>query len=422
MSNSQTPAPIKVIHLVAGSLHGGAAKGAYNLHRSLVGLGIESKLLTSSVNVTNDPAVISLCGSRWRRARHSLIDRLGKAPKLIYSRRMRYVFNTGFTGIDIRSLEEYRNTDIVHLHWINGLISIRMLSLIDKPIVWTMRDMWPMTGGCHYSLSCNRYQAQCGSCPQLESDSDFDLSRVIWNTKKKFFPDSVHAVGISKWISDCARSSTLFSGHSVATIRNGIDCSEFEPIDRNIARNELGLPLDKKVVLIGAQDVSDCYKGFDLFLASLGWLKKEDLHIVVFGKTSVAVDSLREYQTSYLGYIDDTAMLSRAYSAADVFVAPSRMEAFGKTIVEAMACKTPVVCFDATGPKEIVKHRVTGFRAEPLEPQSLAAGINWVFGLSASDLEMCRESSRRRAIELFDSRLGASQYRDLYRRILANKH
>ena len=421
MSNSKTPASIKVLHLVAGSLQGGAARGAYTLHRSLNSLDIDSKLLTSSVNVLDDPNVISIRNSIWRRAIFFLGVWLGQFPKLFYPKRLQTLFSTGFTGIDIRWLKEYRSADIVHLHWINDLISLRMLSVIDKPIVWTLRDMWPMTGGCHYSLSCNKYQSRCGSCPQLKSKADRDLSRAIWNKKRRYLPETVYPVGSCERISSCARRSGLFSGHAVSTIRNGIDCSEFEPIDKNIARSELGLPLDKKIVLVGACDVSDFYKGFELFLASLDWLDTENLHIVIFGNSENVVESLHRYRTTYLGYIQSSAALSRVYSSADLFVAPSRMEAFGKTIVEAMTCKTPVVCFDATGPKEIVKHRVTGYCAKPFEPQSLAAGMQWVFGLSADDLNMCRESARRRALDLFDAKLGAVKYRELYKRILKNK-
>jgi len=420
MSSDQIPASIKVLHLVAGSLQGGAARGAYTLHRSLNSLDVDSKLLTSSVNVLDDPDVISIGNSIWRRAKFELGARLGHFPKLFYPKRLQSPFNTGFTGFDIRGLKEYRNADIVHLHWINGLISLRMLSFIDKPIVWTLRDMWPMTGGCHYPLSCDKYQSRCGSCPQLKSKTDRDLSRAIWNKKRKYLPKTVYPVGISEWISSCARRSSLFSGHAVSTIWNGIDCSEFEPIDKNIARSQLGLALDKKIVLVGAYDVSDFYKGFELFLASLEWLDTEDLHIVIFGNSEKVVESLRRYRTTDVGYIQSASALSRVYSSADVFVAPSRMEGFGKTIVEAMACKTPVVCFDATGPKEIVEHCVTGFRARPFEPQSLAAGVQWVFDLGADDLNLCRESARRRAVDLFDAKLGAAKYRELYKRILTN--
>jgi len=119
-----------------------------------------------------------------------------------------------------------------------------------------------------------------------------------------------------------------------------------------------------------------------------------------------------------LGYLDSTEDLRAAYSAADVFVAPSRMDAFGKTLVEAMLCGTPVVCFDAGGPKDIVEHRVTGYLAEPFSPEDLARGIRWVLEQSPGvQADMCR-NAQSQARERFDSRVIAEQYLELYRDIM----
>jgi len=134
----------------------------------------------------------------------------------------------------------------------------------------------------------------------------------------------------------------------------------------------------------------------------------------VFGKA--AEKDMEELHVDYtiLGKLTDTIALRLAYSAADVFVAPSRMDAFGKTLAESLACGTPVVCFDATGPKDIVKHKETGYKAVPFEPEELAAGINWVLTCSEVEYAALSTASRKRAVEQFDSTVVARQYRELY--------
>jgi glycosyltransferase involved in cell wall biosynthesis len=110
--------------------------------------------------------------------------------------------------------------------------------------------------------------------------------------------------------------------------------------------------------------------------------------------------------------------LRQAYSAADVFVAPSRAEAFGKTLAEAMSCGTPVVCFDATGPRDIVEHKRDGYKAVPFEPSDLARGIRWVLGQTPEAYtQLCRHA-RERAQRCFDSRVVAQQYAIVYRDLL----
>jgi hypothetical protein len=137
-------------------------------------------------------------------------------------------FNTGFDGIDITRHPSYADADLVHLHWVNGLVGVRTLSKIKKPVLWTLRDMWPITGGCHYSLDCTRFKKACGQCPQLGSARDRDLSRWVVRRKERTLPSHMRVVGISHWLSECARQSTLFRKFPVATISNGVDTQGFQ--------------------------------------------------------------------------------------------------------------------------------------------------------------------------------------------------
>ncbi len=411
---------MRVVHLVSWDLRGGATLGAYWLHQAQRDLGVDSTILTNGEVTFDDDSVISLAGTNFAKLKLAVLRRLAQIPVRAYRNRQRRMFDTGFDGIDFTRHPAYTSADLVHLHWVNGMVSTGALGKVKKPVVWTLRDMWPFTGGCHYSMECEQFMEGCGRCPQLGSNCERDLSRLVVRHKQAAIPEDIHIIGISRWLSECARSSEVFRHCRVSTISNNVDTRLYSPLPKDQARQALGLDQGKKIVLIGAQDVTGFYKGFDLFLQALKSLRKENVHVVIFGRSSDSdLDSLGVHSTS-LGYMSDTESLRMVYSAADVFVAPSRMDAFGKTLVEAMLCGTPVVGFNATGPKDIVEHRTTGYLAEPFNPQDLALGIEWVLDQPPEAYaEMCN-SARARALKRFDSREIARQYVDLYREVLCS--
>jgi glycosyltransferase involved in cell wall biosynthesis len=413
---------MKVLHLVAGSLSGGAARGAYWLHSGLRELGIDSIMLNNSRDNLGDESVISLAETMTHKVKFLLLPQLGGLPKLFYRKRKAFIFNTGFEGVDFTRHPAYELADIVHLHWINGLVAMRTLKKVKKPIVWTMRDMWPLTGGCHYAMDCERFELGCGKCPQLASQKTWDLSAAVVANKRSSLPKHMHIVGISNWLSDCAKRSLIFNDFNVQTITNNINTNDFFPIDTKAARSLLNLPQDKKIILIGARSVNDFYKGIDLFIEAMQYVRCEHAHIVLFGKLAPSILEKLPYPVTSLGFLSDTISLRLAYSSADVFVAPSRMEAFGKTLAESMSCATPVVCFDATGPADIVKHLVTGYKAKPFNTADLAKGIDLILMQNGEQKEYMRLASRRRAINKFDTSVVAREYISLYEEMLINKN
>ena len=408
---------MKVLHVVAGDLGGGAARGALWLHLAQRAIGIDSTLLTSGQNESGCPSVITLAGSPTQRLKFSLLSQLGMLPARFYRKRQPSLFNTGFEGIDLTKHDAYRDADLIHLHWINGLVRMRTLRKVKKPIVWTMRDMWPLTGGCHYSMNCDRYKVGCGQCPQLASRSLRDLSWLVVRNKRTSLPRRMQLVGISNWLSSCAADSYIFQDFRIETISNNIDTSQFFPVETKLARQMLGLPDGKRIILTGAQQIRVAYKGFDLFVEATKGLSREDVHLVLVGKISADDLSLLRQSHTSLAFLADDVSLRLAYSAADVFVAPSRMEAFGKMLAEAMACGTPVVCFDAAGPADIVDHKVTGYKARPFAAEDLRCGIQWVLDQDPAAHERLREDARERALALFDSQVIAQQYAELYRQM-----
>lgn len=410
---------MKVLHLIGGVLSGGAARGAYWLHCALRRAGVDSSVLTNSDPVIDDPDVVYLTRSKKGKAFSLLRSALDSLPARAYRRRQEY-FSTGMFGFDFTKTKEYQESDVLHLHWVTrGLVNMRHLAKVKKPIVWTLRDMWPMTGGCHVPLDCERYKEQCGNCPVLGRGGTYDLSYWVLRRKMKSLPRTAVIVGMNASMSEAARASALFRACDIRTIPNNINTDDFFPVDKQTARAVLGISTGKRIVLTGAHGSRAAYKGFDLFLKSLKHLTARDIFLIFFG--DIEDNSVRDLGFEYknLGYLQDTLSLRLVYSAADVFIGPSRMEAFGKTIAEAMACGTPVVCFDATGPKDIVDHHQNGYKAKPFSAEDLAEGITWV--LKASDGQTLARNARAKIVTTFDSRIVAGKYKELYEEILNAK-
>jgi glycosyltransferase involved in cell wall biosynthesis len=258
----------------------------------------------------------------------------------------------------------------------------------------------------------------CGKCPQLGSKRQRDLSRWVYTRKKKYIPRQTKLVGISHWLSDCARQSALFQDFDVRTIHNNVSTKDFFPVDKAAARQMLGIDQDRPVVLAGAHNMESFYKGFADYLQALDSLDS-DVFLLFFGKLDHRATAAFKHAYKSLGFLYDTVSLRLAYSAANVFVAPSRMDAFGKTLAESMACGTPVVCFDATGPKDIVDHKVNGYKAKPFEAEDLARGVEWVLA-EAERLQLFQQA-REKVCLSFNSKVIAQQYKELYQSICGDQ-
>lgn len=409
---------MKILHLSSGSIFGGAARGAYWLHKGMLKLGIDSYFVSNGIDAPNEDNLIKINNNPYDDIKFKLISKYSNSLKYIYPKQKGWLFNTGLGGFDIKKLTAFKEADIIHLHWINGMLSINQFKKINKPIVWTVRDMWPFTGGCHYSMGCKSYENNCGKCPQLGSNKSNDLSRYVYNLKLNSISRNIYPVGISNWISNSVKSSKIFKDFHVKTISNNIDTSIFSPICKDKAKLHLNFPKNKKIILIGANSITDFYKGFDLFIKALNKIESDNIHIVTFGKLIDLKINNRKFSFEHLGFIQDDKKLQILYSSADVFVAPSRYDAFGKTIAESMSCGTPVVCFDASGPADIVDHARTGYKASAYDEYDLAKGIDWI--LNIDDIrykELCKQS-RKRAISKYDSLIVAKEYNELYEEIM----
>lgn len=410
---------MKILHIVAGNLGEGAARGAYWLHQGLCEQGIDSKIYTNSKTTLGDNRVISISKTKKGKVISMVRGQLDSLLTMFYPKRKRIIFSSGMFGFDFTKSKECQDADIIHLHWINdGFINIKHLETIDKPIVWTMRDMWPMTGGCHVAkaLDCENYKIGCGNCEQLNSNSSYDLSKIILNRKKKYLPKNMKMIGISHWLTEEAQQSELFKEFDVRTISNNVNTKEFFPVDKIIAKEILGIDTDKKIILTGSTTAKDFHKGFGKYLDAIETLDKEKYFLCFFGNLDKNIADSIGFEYKSFGYLYDNVSLRLVYSCANVFVSPSLMDAFGKTLAESMACATPVVCFDATGPKDIVTHKKDGYRAKPFDITDLANGMEWI--LNNENYDELGKNAREKVLREFDSTVVAKKYVELYKEVL----
>ena len=404
---------------MTGDLSGGAARGTYWLHQGLVKLGVDSRILIGGSTRHADERVIEITKTASQRLLNGLGRRLGELPRRLYRTNNEHQqFDTGFGGSRYRQNETFRQADVVNLHHINGTVSLPSLRSIHKPLVWTMRSMWPFTGGCHYSYQCKRYELACSACPQLGSTTQFDLSRLALAVKRDFYPPHMQLVGISDWVTQCARSSSLLKSFPIQTIYNGIDLTQFRPMDRAKAICSLGLAQKPRYLLAIAQNFENRYKGFEQLKQALRLIEPLNCHLLLVGHIDRERLAQLNFPHTYFGAVNDSSVLRALYSAATIHLAPNLMETFGKTLAESMACGTPVVCFDATGPREIVEHKITGFRASPYDADDFAAGIHWILALPPDQYQTLATKARQDAVRRFDSICIARQYLTLYESML----
>ncbi|BAS67696.1 MAG: glycosyltransferase [Gammaproteobacteria bacterium] len=392
---------------------------AYRLHKELHNQGVNVKLLT--LKKSNDDWTVISPSSRIEKFINILRSYADQIPVKLYKYKSQTLFSPSWFGFSniVHKINKI-NPDIVHLHWINGgMMRIEDIAKIKAPIVWSLHDNWAFTGGCHIMWECERYKNNCGSCPRLGSNKDNDLSRKVFNRKQKVFSQKkdITIVGLSHWLNECSKNSALLKDKPHINLPNPIDINVFKPFDTNTSRELWNLPKDKKLVLFGANSAtSDINKGFKELSEALRQLQGKNIEFVVFGSSEPKNPQDFGFKTHYLGYLHDSVSLTTLYSAADVMVVPSLQEAFGQTAFEAMACGTPVVCFNATGLKDIVDHKKNGYLAKTFDTTDLKNGIEWVLNHDNYD-ELCK-NAREKIVKKFDSKIVAEKYIELYKELL----
>lgn len=315
--------------------------------------------------------------------------------------------------------------DIIHLHWIVGMLDHENIEqlLADRPVVWTLHDMNPFTGGCHYSEGCTGYEQECRNCPLLEDGST--LAHEIWQTKLAAYDkiDTLHVICPSQWLADCARASSLFGDREIHVVPNVFQVGDFVPTNKMVARLRLGLPLDRRYIVFGADSLDNTRKGGKYLDESVNQLiaagEADRLEGLFFGSANLDLG----IPSHNMGYVSDPQKLSLIYAAADVFAFPSLEDNAPQTVVEALLSGTPVVGFPVGNVPELISHLETGYLAAYGDVKDFTRGLRWALQEPRSPEAQLRGlRGHIRAKAYHDGDRIAAMVTDLYRRLLGRSH
>jgi len=319
-------------------------------------------------------------------------------------------------------LEQLPPWDILHLHWVSGMLDYsKFFERLpqDRPIVWTLHDMHPFTGGCHFDGKCEQFVGSCGCCPQLNSKNPNDFSHRSWARKRSGYQvlksGVLHLVTPSQWLAGEVRRSSLLGDREVTVIPYGLDTEIFKPRDSGVARDLFGLRNDHKIVLFLADWASEARKGLPMLVDALEELPdRTNLCLLILGNGGVELpDGVPNVR---LDYVRNDRLLSMIYSAADVFALPVLQDNLPNTALEAMACGLPVVGFASGGVPEMIRDGVEGRLVPPGDVPALRSAITAAL-LDKRCRALMASNARNRVVREYGIELQAQRYLELYRRL-----
>lgn len=385
---------------------GGAAKASYRLHKGLNMIGIDSFMLVKDKK-THDDRVLQVKASENKPGSIDL-DTVNAIQRQYINQNRTPLTNTKFTfpypGYDLSGLEIIKQADIINLHFIASFQSnesIRKLLLLGKPVVWTLHDQWAFTGGCHYSAGCDKYKTDCLGCPQLKDDSHHLPNKVLTHKRSLIDKSKLFIVTPSKWLSRVGRESFLFKELTIEVIPNAVETDIFRPVgDKGESKKKYNIPNDVVTILFGAPSGNIKRKGFDKLLEALETcyksrkfrklVKKEKIRVLCFGTPSSDIESVNIPYISF-GKISNDYELRDIYNASDFFVLPSIEDNLPNTLLESMACGTPVIAFDIGGMPDVISDHETGRLIPAFDTDK--------FGEAIIDLTFNKEKRKRLGIE-----------------------
>lgn len=409
---------MKILIINTAENKGGAAVACNRLHEALLQNGVDSKMLVRQKS-SADKTVFEFTNSTLRK-KINLFFFFLELFILKFFKKDGVDFSLPWFGPALHKHPLVKDADIIHLHWVQNsfltLRSLKKLQSLNKPIIWTLHDMWAFTGGCHYNVDCRKFETSCSECPQLKNTSIADFSKSTFKEKQLIYSTKNIIVTPSNWLAKEAKISSLLRNNKVSVIPYNINFDLFKPIEKNIAKENFGIDTTKKVILFVSMNIEDQRKGFEYFKKSIIELENtienwtNDYEILAIGRNS----DVKHFNTKihYTGRLSNIEKISMAYAAADVFVAPSTQDNLPNTVIESLACGTPVVAFNIGGMPDMIDSTINGYIAEFDNYKELSKGILYCISNNLSD------NARNSALSKFQSSEVAKSYVDLYKQAL----
>jgi glycosyltransferase involved in cell wall biosynthesis len=379
---------MKIVHVNTTDKNGGAAIAAYRLHNAMLEDGTDSSYLVLNRSINNRKDILTVLPFD-KYVQHPINALLEKIAVSVM-RNAEFSFSVFDYGVDISKYGVVKDADIIYIHWINtSFISRRVLKKLlrlGKPVFWFMHDMFPITGGCHYSLHCREYQRNCGGCFYCGGRYGiFSKAKRQLKLKEKLYKEykKLNFIAPSLWLYECTRKSSAARYNSVYHLPNMIDSSLYRPLDKYFAKELFKISSGKKIIGIGAFDLlSNPYKGWGFFrealdiLADNSRVQADAIQVLVFGSFyDEKIAAALPFKAYFLGFLQDDYSLVLMYNCLDVFVMPSLAENFPQTVLESISSGIPVVGFNVGGVPDLVNDD-TGYLAEYKNSADLAHGID----------------------------------------------
>lgn len=396
-----------------------AGKQGVRLHNAFLENGIDSTLITLYSDIAANDKLLGL-GKSYKMI--ASLDKMIQKYLVRKSIKKFGLFSYPVFGSNVSKLDQVKQADIIYLHWVLGgflsLNSIKQLAKLKKPIIIVLHDMWPITGGCHHSFTCDKYKDKCNNCQMFPGQKKNDLSAKEFKRKLKLFSkyNNFYFVSPSKWLYDCAKQSALTKNKPIFNIPNIIDRNIYKPFGKATAKNALNLSESEIIVGFGVVSINSPYKGWSYLKSALEILHEKyqahKISILIFGANSNP-EIVKEipYRTKFLGYLRDDYSMSLVYNAIDVFVVPSLADNLPTTIFESMSCGTPVVAFETGGIPDFFEHKLNGYLAKYKDAEDLANGI--IFCI--------KNSLKGYVLKGFDMSLVIKKHLELFEKIGINK-
>ncbi|WPU93546.1 glycosyltransferase family 4 protein [Mucilaginibacter sabulilitoris] len=419
---------LKVVHLNTYDGNGGAGRACMRLNQALLSQNIDSKVIVH-YKFGKNPQILTFNSKPLQKAYTAATIIL---ERLLAKRYLKPLSRTPFSftwfGRSVVHHPDVKNADIIHLHWINHSFldprHIAEIAKLNKPVVWTFHDSNAFTGGCHVRYTCDHYMRECGNCPLLINASDNDISHKIWQQKRKAYDVLDFAIAApSSWMQASVKSSSLMQGKVVFQLPNTLETNVFKPADKKQAKAKFGLPTDKFIFLSGFMPSrKDLHKGTQYLLESMELLKQrlgadaDKIELVIFGNRGTEGVPDFPFKTSFLGTINNDEQLAQCYIAADAFLIPSLEDNLPYTVMESLACGTPVVAFTTGGIPDMVQHEYNGYLAAYRSAESFADGMEWV--IKHPEKEQLDKQARQSVINKFSEEVIAKKHIRLYENLL----
>lgn len=411
---------------------GGAANSCVRLHLGLLQQGVDSKLLVlerfrdiPQTFVYKKPYVRK---TRWQRLLIKIAHILGIKPKnrdrekthkeayLEQRPKGLEMFSFPDSEYDITNSIHYREADVVNLHWVAGFLNYaQFFSKNTKPVVWTLHDMNPFSGGDHFNEIYLGIDKNGNPIERKLTTLETKTMHAIEVVKQKAVAtvNKLIVVAPSRWLAQEASQSKVFANRDVLHIPYGLNTAVFKPWNKAEVRRELGIPAEKTVLLFVAESMANQRKGFVYLERALAHLNNSEVVLCSVGLH--AHDISGQTPLIQLGRIEDPTTMSKAYAAADAFIIPSLMDNLPNTVLEALMCGTPVLGFPTGGIVDMVLPGQNGNLTTTISVKDLRSVIDRFID---NPKEFDSEKIRHEAVIKYGLEVQAKRYKQLFANLI----